>query len=169
LGLSHHPQVLRALQDGAARYGLGANGSRITTGNTRAHGELESRLAAFCSAEAAVVLSSGTLANAAACDALFLDRNVALCDSGSHSSLLRAAATAGASHRTFVHGDASAAAESGRALDAQRSVLMSDGLFAASGDVAPVAALRRLAPVEARLLLDDSHALGVLGPRGAGS
>jgi 8-amino-7-oxononanoate synthase len=168
LGLSHHPKVIEALSRGLKEFGVAANGSRETTGTTSAHLELEEALAVFLGREAALVAPSGTLANLAACQGLAPSHRVALLDSQGHSSLLLSASACKLETFKYRHADASAFAE---AIDAIGSpvLAMTDGVFGTTGAQAPVTQLLDLLPAQGRLLLDDSHALGVLGPSGQGT
>ncbi len=185
MGLSHHPAVLSALKSGLKRYGLGANGSRTTTGSTAAHLELEEQLADFIGLPAAVLTPDGSLANLAACEALGRHHEWALLDERSHGSLLMAARGAGMQVRAYSHGSAEAAQHALTSVRSSRGsrsqatagdgsscsdghALMTDGLFGASGVLPPLAELVGVAE-GGTLLIDDSHALGIVGEEGAGS
>jgi 8-amino-7-oxononanoate synthase len=169
LGLSHHPSVLEALQTALRQFGLAANGSPITTGKARPHGQLEQQLAEFLGQDSALLAPDGALANIAACQGLAVTHQVALLDERSHSSLLSAARAAGLRCEFFGHLDAAHALQRYTEFSAVGCVLMTDGVFATSGQRAPLSQLLRELPAQATLLIDDCHGFGVLGPGGQGS
>ncbi len=181
--------MLSAARSGLERYGLGANGSRTTTGSTTAHLELEERLADFIGLPAAILTPDGSLANLAACEALGRHHQWALMDERSHGSLLMAARGAGMQVRAYSHGSAEAAQRARTSVRNSRGsrsqatapvserdgsscsdghALMTDGLFGASGVLPPLTELVDVAE-GGTLLIDDSHALGIVGEAGAGS
>jgi 7-keto-8-aminopelargonate synthetase-like enzyme len=168
--LSSHPAVRRAMQDGLRRFGLNAAASRRTTGNHRLYAKLERALARLAGAEAAVLLSNGYLTNLAAVQALDGEFTHVLADERAHLSLRDAARWSGRPVRFFPHRDAARAARMARQLSrGARVLVLTDGLFAHSGQVAPVDQLLRLLPRTARLLVDDCHGLGTLGRTGGGT
>ncbi|MFC1401731.1 MULTISPECIES: 8-amino-7-oxononanoate synthase [Streptacidiphilus] len=170
LGLVRHPRVTRAAADAALRWGGGATGSRLVTGSTALHAELEAELAAFCGAEAALVFSSGYTANLAAVTALTDADTVIVSDALNHASLidgcrLSRARVARAAHRSpdAVRAELAARAE-------PRALVVSDSVFSVDGDAAPLAGHAAACRDHgAALLVDDAHGLGVLGPGGAGA
>jgi 8-amino-7-oxononanoate synthase len=176
LGLSHHPEVLARAQAGFARYGIAANGSPLTTGRVRAHELLEARLAQFVGLPSASLLPDGHLANVAACQAVAStlaaaqqkQSPVALVDATAHDSLQAAARAAGFTVHRFQHADAADAARLCHELAAGSALVLTDSIFGARGEHAPVRELLTQLPASATLLLDDCHGLGVLGPTGQG-
>ena len=177
LGLLRHPDVVRAASDAAYAWGAGAGGSRLVTGDTELHGELERELAAFYGTEAALVFSSGYAANLAMVTALAApddgDAPLVVCDRYNHASLIdatRLAKASGARVTVFDHADPRHAAA---ALEGapDRALVLSDTVFSVDGDLTDVpglvAATRRAGT--AALLLDDAHGLGVVGPGGRGA
>ncbi|WP_017589395.1 aminotransferase class I/II-fold pyridoxal phosphate-dependent enzyme [Nocardiopsis ganjiahuensis] len=178
LGLMRHPAVVAAAAEAARTWGAGAGGSRLVTGDTRLHGQLERELAAFHGAEAALVFSSGYAANLAMVTALVtpaadeVEPPLVVCDQYNHASLIdatRLAKASGARVAVFPHGDTGRAAEllSG---GAGRRLLLSDTVFSVDGDLADVRSLAGVARAHgAALLLDDAHGLGVVGPGGRGA
>jgi 8-amino-7-oxononanoate synthase len=171
LGLSRHPALIRQAAQAAAEWGIGARASRLLAGTTRWHERLEAALAAWFGAEAALVYSSGYLANlgtlralVAAQDALFVDRLA-------HASLVDACRATGAHLLVFRHNDPShLAALLERAAGARRRIIVTEGLFSMEGDRAPLEALVALARAhEALVYLDDAHGAFVLGPTGRGA
>lgn len=167
LGLATHDAILDALCKGLGRYALSAGASRTTTGDTRAHQKAELRAAGFIGLPEAVLLPEGMLANIAAFQALS-DCKAALIDERAHSSLRTAAAAAGIPLHTYRHNDATDAASKLNTLDTP-ALVATDTLFAATGDIAPVPELLEALRPDDRLLLDDCHGIGVLGPRGRGA
>ncbi|MFM1769831.1 MAG: 8-amino-7-oxononanoate synthase [Verrucomicrobiota bacterium] len=168
--LASHPAVQAAARSGLARFGLNAAASRRTTGNHAVYEALEQDLARWFGEESAVLLSNGYLTNLAAVQALDGDFTHVLADERAHVSLRDAARWSGRPVRWFPHRNAARAAEAARRLGPEARVLvMTDGLFAHSGEVAPLAALLRALPRTARILVDDCHGAGTLGATGGGT
>ena len=176
LGLLRHPDVVGAAADAARTWGGGAGGSRLVTGDTDLHQELERELAAFYGTESALVFSSGYTANLAMVTALGAADGggapLVVCDRYNHASLIdatRLAKASGASVALFDHADPARAAEA-LAPAPGRALLLSDTVFSVDGDLTDAAALARVARRHgAALLLDDAHGLGVVGPGGRGT
>ncbi|MFB6887768.1 8-amino-7-oxononanoate synthase [Kitasatospora sp. NPDC056327] len=170
LGLTRHPAVTRAAADAALRWGGGATGSRLVTGTTSLHTELEEELAAFCGAEAALVFSSGYTANLAALTALTDPDTLIVSDAHNHASLIDGCRLARAEVHRAPHGDPQAVAAALAGRTRRRALVVTDSVFSVDGNAAPLAehaaAARRFG---AALLVDDAHGLGVLGPGGAGA
>ena len=168
LGLARHPALLAAAELHLGR-GLSVGASRETTGTRPLHEGFEEALAEFLGFEAVLCLSSGTLANLAAVTALAPNGGAAVIDADAHPSLELAAKAADLDLWDYGPGDL------GRAhalLDRQRGLeplLLTDGVYTLGRRLAPLPDLLRLLPPHAHLVIDDSHGLGVLGPRGAGS
>jgi 8-amino-7-oxononanoate synthase len=172
LGLAADERVKRAAVEAVGLWGLGAGASRLLSGTTPLHRRLEAELAALKGAEAALVLPTGWMANAVAVHALAGRGDLVLCDKLSHASLLDAAASSGATLRTFPHRDLRRAGDLLDRLRARhrRCLLATDSLFSMDGDLAPLADLCDLKDrYDALLLVDEAHATGVLGERGAGA
>lgn len=167
LGLANDPRLVEALCAGARRYGVGAGASHLLGGHTTAHHELEEALAAFTGAPAALLFSTGYMANLALLTALCPRHGRVFEDRRNHASLLDAAGLAQARrHRYRNIGGLRVA------LDAADlgGLIVSDGVFSMDGDIADVPALLALAKAQgAGLILDDAHAFGVLGPGGRGT
>ncbi|MFJ9553059.1 8-amino-7-oxononanoate synthase [Nocardiopsis sp. NPDC101807] len=177
LGLLRHPDVVGAASDAARAWGAGSGGSRLVSGDTELHQELERGLAAFYGTESALVFSSGYTANLAMVTALASrdgggDPPLLVCDRYNHASLVDAARLAkasGARVALFDHADPDRAAEA-LARTRGRALVLSDTVFSVDGDLADAAALARTARRHgAALLLDDAHGLGVVGPGGRGT
>jgi len=170
LGLARHPAVVAAAAAALTEYGLGATGSRLVRGSTHAHDGLERELAGWLGTERALVYSSGYLANLGAVRALVRPRTVLVCDAHNHASLIDGGALAGAATEIYAHADPAAAdAALGRRPAGSPAVVVTESIFSVDGDLAPLADLHAVARRHGALLLvDDAHALGVLGPDGAG-
>jgi 8-amino-7-oxononanoate synthase len=166
LNLSQHPAVIAAAVDATARYGVGAGASRLVTGNHPLYTELESRLARLKGADAACVFGSGYLANTGIIPALVGPDDLILLDELSHACIHAGAKLSGAAVRAYRHSDV---AHAERILAAERAgkkhvLIATDGVFSMDGDLAPLAALSKLAGrYDAWLLSDDAHGLGVVG------
>ncbi len=170
LGLSVHPTVVAASASALRAYGLGATGSRLVRGSTDAHAALESDLAGWLGAPAALVFSSGYLANMAAVRGLSAVCDLVVSDSYNHASLIDGCKISG--QRTIVapHNDPAAVAAILDAHPGRSAVVVTESVFSVDGDLAPLAALHEVTSARgAVLLIDDAHALGVLGPAGAGA
>lgn len=172
LGLTHHPHVLEAANKAMERYGTGCTGSRFLNGNLDLHEELEFRLATFLGHQAALVFSTGMQANLGAITALCGPRDCLLLDSENHASLLDAARLAFGRVYKFPHGDLAALE---RLLETnrprfERMMIVVDGVFSISGEIAQLPQLAELArQYDAFLYIDDAHGLGVLGHQGRGT
>jgi 8-amino-7-oxononanoate synthase len=170
LGLAQDPRIVRALQEAANECGIGATAAHLVCGHRREHAQLEELLCDWTGRDAALLFSSGWLANLGAMQAL-LDRD-SLCvqDRLNHASLLDAAQLAGATLKRYPHNDAEAAARQLANATGKPALLATDGVFSMDGDVAPLRELAALCRQEgATLMVDDAHGFGVLGGHGAGS
>ncbi|MFI1003069.1 8-amino-7-oxononanoate synthase [Streptomyces galbus] len=169
LGLAHHPEVVEGAAAAARTWGGGATGSRLVTGTTELHTELERELAAFCGFEAALVFSSGYAANLAAVTALAPHGSLIVSDAGNHASLIDGCRLARGTTQVVGHADPEAV---GKALGTHRgpAVVVSDSVFSVDGDAAPLDALAAACREHgAGLVVDDAHGLGVLGEGGRGA
>ena len=173
LGLSRHPEVVAAAQAAAASQGLGAGASRLVSGSRPVHGELEAALAAWLGREQVLLFPSGFQANLAAVGALADRHSLVLADRLIHHSLLTGVRASGARLQRFAHNDLaqldSQRQAARRRAPGQRLLVLSESLFSMQGTSVDVAVLTALcAEHGAALLLDEAHALGVLGPGGRG-
>ncbi|MCX7717811.1 MAG: 8-amino-7-oxononanoate synthase [Candidatus Sumerlaeaceae bacterium] len=179
LDLACHPRVVAAAGQAARRWGAGAGGSRLITGALAIHRELEERLAALKSAEAALVFSSGYMANLGLIRVLSSPApavNVPVYfDRLSHACIVDAAMTAKAGWRSFPHNDPHALDRLLSRAVATRAeyfsaVVVTEGVFSMDGDLAPLPALLEVCDRHnAVLVVDDAHATGTIGPEGRGS
>ncbi len=170
LGLAAHPEVIAASVRALQAYGLGATGSRLVRGSTDAHTALETELADWLGAEQALVYSSGYLANLGAVRALAGPETLLVSDRYNHASLIDGCKSSGAEVVVAPHADPATLA---RILDAhpgRPAVFVTESVFSVDGDLAPLAELHAVTSAhDALLLVDDAHAVGVLGPEGAAS
>ena len=172
LDLAHHPEVIEASARAARDYGCAAGGSRLISGNLSIHEELEEELAELLGTEAALVFSTGYMANAGVIPALASSGDVVVSDELNHASIIDGCRLARAETRVFSHGDLDALeATLRRVASTRRRVLLAvDGIYSMDGDVAPLPEMVALARrFGAMLLLDDAHATGTLGARGGGT
>lgn len=170
LGLAAHPAVRSALIDGAHRYGVGATGAHLLGGHRAPHAELEATLAEWTGREAALLFSTGWMANLGVIATLLGEGELCVQDRLNHACLIDGARLVGAELRRYPHRDPDGAARRLRARPGVPALLATDGVFSMDGDLAPLLELAELARTEgATLHVDDAHGLGVLGPDGAGS
>ena len=171
LDLAGDMRVIAAAQNAALEYGTAAAGSRLINGNLALHEELERELACFTGHEAALVFSSGYMANLGVLGALCGPDDVIVSDALNHASIIDACKLSRAQTRVFRHNDPEDLARVASGLAGfRRRVLVVDGVYSMDGDVAR---LRELVPIarahELVVVLDDAHGLGVLGASGRGA
>ena len=170
LSLSRDPRVIAGAVAAAQRWGAGATASRLVSGTTEAHLELERALAAFVGFESGLVFSSGYLANLGAVTSLADADTTILSDSANHASLIDACRLSRARIRVFDHG---AVDQLERLLVAERGrrvLVVTDAVVSVDGQLAPLVELQQACRRHGALLLvDEAHSLGVLGERGRGA
>ncbi|MFF0447313.1 8-amino-7-oxononanoate synthase [Streptomyces sp. NPDC004609] len=170
LGLCHHPEITAAAAEAARRWGAGATGSRLVTGSTELHADLERELAAFSGFEAALVLSSGYAANLAVMTALSARGSLIVSDAANHASIVDGCRLSRAETVIAAHADTDAVRTTLAAHPGRRALAVTDAVFSVDGDAAP---LPRLADIcreaGAALVVDDAHGFGVLGDGGRGA
>ncbi|HEY0359085.1 MAG TPA: 8-amino-7-oxononanoate synthase [Mycobacteriales bacterium] len=170
LGLTHDPRVTRAAADAALTWGAGATGSRLVTGTTGLHAALEESLADFTGAPAALVFSSGYLANLAAVAALTGPGTTIVSDAANHASLVDACRLSRAAVVVTPHADVAAVERALSTRDTEHAAVVTDSVFSVDGDLAPLTALYEVTRRHGALLIvDEAHALGVIGPAGQGA
>ena len=170
LGLARDPRVVAAGADALRAWGAGSTGSRLVTGSTRLHAELEDELAAFTGSEAALVFSSGYTANLGAVTALTGRGALVVSDVAAHASLVDAARLSRARVEVARCADPAAVDRVLAARDEPRAVVVVDGVDSVDGGLAPLAELHAVCRRrDAVLLVDDAHGLGVRGPGGRGT
>lgn len=169
LGLANHPKVIEALQSAARRYGVGSGASHLVAGHSSEHHALEEELAAFTGRQRALLFSTGYMANLGAITALLGKGDAVFEDKLNHASLLDAGLLSGARFQRFLHNDIDSLRRRLQKTDAERRLIVVDGVFSMDGDLAPLPELAALAHQEqAWLMIDDAHGLGCLGESGAG-
>lgn len=168
LGLAGSDQLREALADGVAKYGGGSGASRLVCGTQRVHQQLEEALAAFKHTEAALCFSSGFAVALGTIPALVGSGDTLILDKLCHASLVDAARLSGATIRVFPHNHLE---KLSRLLETAtgRVLIVTESIFSMDGDAA---ALREIVELKEKhgawLLLDEAHAVGVLGPQGRG-
>jgi len=172
LGLTHDPRVLDAAEKAARQYGSGCTGSRFLNGNLDLHEDLERDLAALVGKEAALVFSTGFHVNLGVISSLIGREDVVIIDKLDHASIVDGALLAhGATYR-FRHNDMADLEKALRKAKAHGGgiLVVVDGVFSMEGDLADLPAIAELAKrYGARLMVDEAHAIGVMGPTGAGT
>jgi 8-amino-7-oxononanoate synthase len=170
LGLADHPRVREAAAEAALLWGAGAGASRLISGNMEPHRLLEERLAAFKGYEAALLFGSGYLANIGAISALTGRGEVVFSDELNHASIVDGCRLSRAETFVYRHGDTEHLAWGLREARGRGSLIVTDGVFSMDGDVAPLGELVVLARRHGcRLMVDEAHATGAIGPGGRGS
>jgi 8-amino-7-oxononanoate synthase len=172
LGLTGDSRVKQAARDALDHYGTGLTGSRFMNGTTPLHLELERELADWMGTEDALVYTTGYLANTGAIGTLLEPGDTVVCDTGDHASILDAVSLSRARVRPFRHNrlDKLETMLSRAESDGGGVLVVVDGLFSMEGDLSPLPDVTALCREHgARLMVDEAHAVGVLGERGAGS
>ena len=170
LGLARDKRVAGAAAAAALKWGAGSTGSRLVTGSTELHAELEQELARFCGVQAALVFSSGFTANLGAVTTLSGRESAIVTDSSIHASLIEGCRLSRADIAAVAHNDPSAVGHALRTRRHQRALVVTDSVFSVDGDKADLTALVDVGrDTGAALLVDDAHGLGVLGDGGRGA
>jgi 8-amino-7-oxononanoate synthase len=172
LGLTGDSRVKAAARDALEHYGTALTGSRFLNGTIPLHVELEREIAEWMGTDDAIVFTTGYQANLGAIGTILEPGDTVICDSGDHASILDGSRLSGAKLRPFRHNQMDklekmlerAAADGGGVL------VVVDGVFSMEGDIAPLDEIATRAERHgARLMVDEAHAVGVLGDRGAGT
>jgi len=175
LGLTTHPKVREAAKAAIDRFGTSMTGSRLVNGSMKLHNEFEEKLAAYFGKESALVFTTGYQVNIATCAALLSNKStIAVVDRNVHASLydgVRLGQSAGARLTRFKHADPESLERALQRVEpGEGALVVTDGVFSAEGEIAK---LDQIVPIVkrygARLLVDDAHALGVIGPGGRGT
>jgi 8-amino-7-oxononanoate synthase len=170
LGLATHPAVREAAADAALRWGAGAGASRLISGTMTVHRELEARLAAFKRTETALLFGSGYLANMGTVAALARRGEVVFSDRLNHASIIDGCRLCAAETFVYDHADLDHLSWGLERAGGRGSLIVTDGVFSMDGDVAPLEGLVELARCHGcRLVVDEAHGTGALGPGGRGA
>jgi 8-amino-7-oxononanoate synthase len=170
LGLADHPRVRQAAADAAERFGAGAGASRLVSGNMSLHGKLEQRLAEFSGYEAALLFGSGYLANLGTIAVLAGRGQRVFSDELNHASIIDGCRISRADRFVYRHADLEHLSWGLRKEGGEGALIVTDAVFSMDGDVAPIAELLDLARLHGcRLMVDEAHATGALGPGGRGA
>lgn len=170
LGLANHPDVISAFQKAANQFGVGSGASHLVAGHSSEHHALEEELAAFTGRERALLFSTGYMANMGAITALVGQGDAIFEDRLNHASLLDAGLLSGARFQRFLHNDLTNLQSRLDKTEAERKLIVVDGVFSMDGDCAPLTELAALAQKNnAWLMVDDAHGFGCLGKTGGGS
>jgi 8-amino-7-oxononanoate synthase len=170
LGLADHPKVRGAAAEAALRWGAGAGASRLISGNMEPHRRLETQLAEFKGYEAALLFGSGYLANTGVIAALAGAGEVVFSDELNHASIVDGCRLSRAETFVYRHADLEHLAWGLERAGGRGALIVSDGIFSMDGDVAPLPQLLELAHRHGcRLMVDEAHATGAIGPGGRGS
>jgi 8-amino-7-oxononanoate synthase len=170
LGLANHPQLIAALQQGAQQHGVGAGAAHLVSGHNATHHQLENELAAFGGKPAALLFSTGYMANIGVVQALAGKGDTVFADKLNHASLNDAMQLSRAAVKRYRHNDMTQLAQLLKQANSGRKLVITDAVFSMDGDLAPLPELLALCEQhDAWLLIDDAHGFGVLGEQGRGS
>ncbi|GLR11774.1 8-amino-7-oxononanoate synthase [Chitinimonas prasina] len=172
LGLANDPRVIDAIVDATQRFGATNTGCRLIGGTNTLHLELEAKLAAFKGREACIVFPSGYSANVGVISALLGGNDTVISDVYNHMSIQDGCKLSGAARRIYQHNDMASLEMALQKADSRSGgkLIVADGVFSMHGDIAKLPEMVALArQYDARLLIDDAHATGVLGRRGSGT
>ena len=171
LGMSGDPVVVAAAQHATARYGTSVSASRLVSGEKPLHGQLETAIAQFLGAEAAITMVGGHATNETTIGHLFGPGDLILHDALSHNSIVQGCKLSGAHRRAFPHNDPTACRELLQRYrhEYRRVLVVIEGVYSMDGDIAPLPEFVDLKEeFKAYLMVDEAHSLGTLGPQGRG-
>ncbi len=170
LGLADHPRVREAAAGAAMRYGAGSGASRLVSGNMTIHRRLEEQLCEFERADACVLMGSGYLANVGVISTLAREGDVVFSDALNHASIVDGCRLARAETFVYDHCDPDHLEWGLRQAEGRGSLIVTDGVFSMDGDVAPLPEIVELAQrFDARVMVDEAHGTGCVGPEGRGA
>ncbi|MCU0242563.1 MAG: 8-amino-7-oxononanoate synthase [Vicinamibacteria bacterium] len=169
LGLSKEPVLIERVKARLDEVGLGAGGSRLLRGHEAIFDEAESRLAAYCGAESALIFGSGYAANLGLLTSLIAPNDLVLSDERNHASLIDGVRSSGARKVVYPHQDLDAIERTLKAPRPACTYIVTESVFSMDGDLTPLAEIAALAErYDAALIVDEAHATGLYGPQGAG-
>jgi len=171
LGMTEHDEVKKAAIDAIERYGVGCTGSRYLNGTLEIHLEMEQLLAEFMGTEDALVFSSGYHANVGTIYAMASQSDVVISDQFNHASIVDGCRMSKSEVVIYDHNDMASLEQGLRSIPMDRPVMaISDGIFPMEGDIVKFDQMRGICQKnDAFLMIDDAHAIGVLGPKGNGT
>ena len=170
LGLANHPQLIKALQQGVQQFGVGAGAAHLVSGHASSHEQLEHELAAFVGKPAALLFSTGYMANLGVVQALAGRGDTVFSDKLNHASLNDAMLLSRANVKRYRHNDIAQLSALLSLTVSGRKLICTDAVFSMDGDMAPLPELLALCEQhDAWLLVDDAHGFGVVGAQGRGS
>lgn len=170
LGLANHPDLISAMQKAASDSGVGSGASNLITGHHRYHDALEKQLAQFVGLPAALLFSTGYMANIGVIGALMGRHDAVFADKLNHACLNDGAYFSHAEFQRFPHNDVDALEQLLQASTAKHKLIAADAVFSMDGDIAPISQYLALCEkYDAYLYIDDAHGFGVLGEHGQGS
>jgi 8-amino-7-oxononanoate synthase len=171
LGLTTHPKLKEAAHDAIRRYGTGCTGSRFLNGTLDLHVQLEHELAEFYGKQDCIVFSTGYQANLGVMSALVGKHDIAIADKLDHASIMDGCKMSYGAVKRFQHNNPDSLERLVEKLPADSGKLVVvDGVFSMEGDIAPLDQLLPIAKRHGcRFLVDDAHAVGVIGPDGRGT
>jgi 8-amino-7-oxononanoate synthase len=170
LGMANHPNLISALQQGAAQYGVGAGAAHLLSGHMQPHEQLEHALANFVGKPAALLFSTGYMANLGVVQAMLGKGDTVFADKLNHASLNDAMRLSRAQIERYRHNDMAQLAQLLAQAQSGRKLIITDAVFSMDGDFAQLPRLLALCEEhDAWLLVDDAHGFGVLGEQGQGS
>jgi len=171
LGLCDEPAVMQAVKEGVDRYGAGTSSVRFICGTFAVHRELEEQLADFLGTEASITYTSCWNANEGLFAPLLGDEDVLISDALNHASIIDGIRLCKAKRKIYGHMDTNELAEILRgSREARHRLVVTDGVFSMEGEIAPLPEIRELCDrYDAIMVVDDSHATGVLGETGRGT
>ncbi len=169
LGLANHPEVRRAAANAAMRCGAGAGASRLISGNMTVHRRLEESLAEFFGYGRSLVFGSGYLANVGVISSLARKGDVVFSDELNHASIIDGCRLSGAETFIYRHRDTEHLEWGLEQAEGRGSLIATDGIFSMDGDLAPLEEIVDIANrYDARVMVDEAHAVGTYGPGGRG-
>jgi len=170
LGLTSHPRVKEAAIKAIEKYGSGCAGSRFLNGNLEIHEDLERKLATFFRKDAALVFATGYQTNLGTISTLLGRSDVAIIDKYNHASIIDGCRMSFGQVKKFRHNDMDDLERVLEGTKGKGKLIIVDGVFSMEGDIADLPSIVKLAEkYESRIMVDDAHAVGVLGPGGRGT
>ncbi len=171
LGLATDPRLKHKAIEAVEQFGVGSGGARLTTGNTVIHEQLEKEIASFKGTEASLVFSSGYLMNIGVIAGLMSEGDVIFSDALNHASIIDGCRLSKAKTIVYQHADMADLEEKLKQYpNANKKLIVTDGIFSMDGDIAPLPQIVQLAKTyDAYVMVDDAHATGVIGKNGGGT